>query len=186
MGLSCQSTREIVSRCDKIRRATLLNVVCGGCFSSSCWSQSDSSVTAGYVTSWVHHSFDKCTNHTQQASYVAPNVHWIVPQICSALVGIANFAIYMATIDYMIAAYGPLAASATGSNGFCRDFLAGIAALYARPLYSNILPGTKWQMAIPCVDSDCCWGNPLYSSIRILLLRILVPQEKSLCPRVGA
>ena len=44
----------------------------------------------------------------------------------------------MATIDYMIAAYGPYSASATGGNGFARDFLAGIAALYAGPLYSDI------------------------------------------------
>lgn len=35
----------------------------------------------------------------------------------------------MATIDYMVAAYGPYAASATGGNGFARDFLAAIAAL---------------------------------------------------------
>ena len=66
-----------------------------------------------------------------------------------ALIGIANFAIYMATIDYMVAAYGPRAASATGGNGFCRDLLAGIAVLYARPLYSNIMPGTKWNLPIP-------------------------------------
>lgn len=59
--------------------------------------------------------------------------HWIAPLIFSALVGIANYAIYMATIDYMVAAYGPYAASATGGNGFARDFLAGIAALYATP-----------------------------------------------------
>lgn len=30
-------------------------------------------------------------------------------------------------------AYGPYAASATGGNGFARDFLAGIAALYSVP-----------------------------------------------------
>lgn len=39
----------------------------------------------------------------------------------------------MATIDYMIASYGPYAASATGGNGFARDFLAGIAAMYSVP-----------------------------------------------------
>lgn len=39
----------------------------------------------------------------------------------------------MATIDYMIAAYGPYSASATGGNGFARDFLAGIAAMYSVP-----------------------------------------------------
>ncbi|KAK7549519.1 MFS multidrug transporter [Phyllosticta citricarpa] len=62
-----------------------------------------------------------------------PPIPWIVPLIFSALVGIANYAIYMATIDYMVAAYGPYSASATGGNGFARDFLAGIAALYATP-----------------------------------------------------
>jgi hypothetical protein len=44
-----------------------------------------------------------------------------------------KYAIYMATIDYMIASYGPYAASATGGNGFARDFLAGIAAMYSMP-----------------------------------------------------
>lgn len=46
---------------------------------------------------------------------------------------VLQFAIYMATIDYMVAAYGPYAASATGGNGFARDFLAGIAAMYSVP-----------------------------------------------------
>lgn len=41
----------------------------------------------------------------------------------------------MATIDYMVASYGPYAASATGGNGFARDFLAGIAAMYSTPFY---------------------------------------------------
>lgn len=38
-----------------------------------------------------------------------------------------------ATIDYMIHAYGPYSASATGGNGFARDLLAGIATFYATP-----------------------------------------------------
>ncbi|KAJ5670821.1 uncharacterized protein N7477_006184 [Penicillium maclennaniae] len=67
-----------------------------------------------------------------------PHVHWIAPMIFSALIAIANFSIYMATIDYMIAAYGPYAASATGGNGFARDFLAGIAAMYSVPMYKHM------------------------------------------------
>ncbi|GAB7347342.1 hypothetical protein MBLNU459_g4282t1 [Dothideomycetes sp. NU459] len=67
-----------------------------------------------------------------------PRVHWIAPMIFSALIGIANFAIYLSSVDYMIAAYGVYSASATGGNAFARDFLAGIAALYAAPLYSNL------------------------------------------------
>lgn len=44
-----------------------------------------------------------------------------------------QYAIYMATIDYMIASYGPYSASATGGNGLARDFLAGVAAMYSMP-----------------------------------------------------
>ena len=44
-----------------------------------------------------------------------------------------QYAIYMATIDYMIASYGPYSASATGGNGLARDFLAGLAAIYSMP-----------------------------------------------------
>lgn len=63
---------------------------------------------------------------------------WIVPLIFGCLIAIANYSIYMSTIDYMVAAYGPYSASATGGNGFARDFLAGIATMYANPLYNNI------------------------------------------------
>lgn len=62
-----------------------------------------------------------------------PRVHWIAPLIFTTIVGIANYAVYKSSIDYMIAAYGPYAASATGGNDLARDFLAGIAALYAHP-----------------------------------------------------
>lgn len=39
----------------------------------------------------------------------------------------------MATIDYMVASYGPYSASATGGNALARDVLAGIAAMYSMP-----------------------------------------------------
>ena len=53
----------------------------------------------------------------------------------------------MATIDYMIASYGPYSASATGGNGMSRDFLAGVAAMYSTPFYS-VFPG-KFKLAWP-------------------------------------
>ncbi|KAL2378309.1 hypothetical protein RJZ90_006107 [Blastomyces dermatitidis] len=53
----------------------------------------------------------------------------------------------MATIDYMVASYGPYSASATGGNALARDFLAGIAAMYSTPLYENI--GNKYQLEWP-------------------------------------
>jgi hypothetical protein len=50
---------------------------------------------------------------------------WIGTMFGVFLIGIANYTIYASTIDYMVAAYGFYAASATGGNGFARDFLAG-------------------------------------------------------------
>lgn len=63
---------------------------------------------------------------------------WIASLIFACLIAMANYGIYMATIDYMVAAYGPYSASATGGNGFARDFLAGIATMYSTPMYQNI------------------------------------------------
>jgi len=83
---------------------------------------------------------------------------WIVPMLFSSLVGIANFTIYMATIDYMIEAYGPYSASATGGNGFARDFLAGVATMYATPLYSNL--GNENHLA---------WASTLLGCLGVLV-----------------
>jgi hypothetical protein len=70
-----------------------------------------------------------------------PSIPWIAPTLFLILIGIANLAIYGATIDYMILAYGEkYSASACGGNGFARDFLAGVAAMYAHPLYTK-MPG---------------------------------------------
>lgn len=69
---------------------------------------------------------------------VLPKVHWIGSMIFSAIIGIANYSIYMATIDYMVCAYGPYSASATGGNGWSRDFLAGVLTLPATPFFENI------------------------------------------------
>lgn len=58
-----------------------------------------------------------------------PPIHWIGSMIFAAVVGIANYAIYMATIDYMICAYGPYSASATGGNGWAVSFIDPVPAL---------------------------------------------------------
>jgi hypothetical protein len=73
-----------------------------------------------------------------------PQCHWMGTMVFSAIIGIANYSIYMATIDYMICAYGPYSASATGGNGWSRDFLAGVLTLPATPFYSNI--GGKYHL----------------------------------------
>lgn len=38
----------------------------------------------------------------------------------------------------MICAYGPYSASATGGNGWARDFFAGVLTFAATPFFSNI------------------------------------------------
>ncbi|KAL4893135.1 major facilitator superfamily domain-containing protein [Aspergillus ambiguus] len=73
-----------------------------------------------------------------------PQCHWIGSMVFSAIVGIANYSIYMATIDYMICAYGPYSASATGGNGWARDFLAGVLTIPATPFFTNI--GGKYHL----------------------------------------
>ncbi|KAI2472872.1 MFS general substrate transporter [Annulohypoxylon bovei var. microspora] len=65
------------------------------------------------------------------AAFFATPIHWFPSMIGSCLIGIANFSIYMATIDYVLRAYGPYAASATGGNGWARDFLAATIILLA-------------------------------------------------------
>lgn len=72
------------------------------------------------------------------------NVHWMGSMVFSTCVGIANYAIYLSSVDYMVAAYGVYSASATGGNAFARDLLAGISAMYATPMYENI--GDKWHV----------------------------------------
>merc|ERR1712225_167338 len=67
-----------------------------------------------------------------------PPIHWMGTMVFAAIVGIANYSIYMATIDYMICAYGPYSASATGGNGWSRDFLAGVLTIPATPFFTNI------------------------------------------------
>ena len=66
-----------------------------------------------------------------------PPVPWIGTMVFAAIVGIANYSIYMATIDYMICAYGPYSASATGGNGWARDFLAGVLTIPATPFFTS-------------------------------------------------
>lgn len=67
-----------------------------------------------------------------------PPLHWAGIIVFSLLIGIANYAIYYATVDYMVAAYGEYSASATGGNGFARDFLAGMCALYTGKMYHKL------------------------------------------------
>ena len=79
-----------------------------------------------------------CIGYLGFALTCAPPVHWIISLLFAGVVGVANYAIYMATIDYMVAAYGPYAASATGGNGWARDLGAGALTVPAYPFFKNL------------------------------------------------
>ncbi|KAK6382449.1 hypothetical protein LTR65_010881 [Meristemomyces frigidus] len=84
-----------------------------------------------------------------------PPLHWIGSMVFAAIVGIANYSIYMATIDYMICAYGPYSASATGGNGWSRDFLAGVLTVPATPFFTNIGKESGNNLEYACTILFC-------------------------------
>ncbi|KAI1739696.1 major facilitator superfamily domain-containing protein [Xylaria scruposa] len=90
-----------------------------------------------------------------------PPLHWSISMIGTGLIGIANYSIYMATIDYMVRAYGPYSASATGGNGLARDLLAGIATPAAIPFYTKIAPHTPHSLV---------YGSAILSVISFLVV----------------
>ncbi|KAJ1328092.1 MFS transporter DHA1 family multidrug resistance protein [Microdochium nivale] len=68
-----------------------------------------------------------------------PPVHWIGTMVGSFFIGIANYAVYASTIEYMVRAYGAeYSASATGGNGWARDFLAGVLTVPSVALYTDV------------------------------------------------
>ncbi|RYC63521.1 hypothetical protein CHU98_g2660 [Xylaria longipes] len=91
------------------------------------------------------------------AGSMGPHLHWSVSMIGTGLIGIANYSIYMATIDYMVCAYGPYSASATGGNGLARDFLAGALTPAAIPFYTSMAPDRStslmWGSFMLCIIS---------------------------------
>jgi MFS family permease len=133
-----------------------------------------------------------------------PPLPWIASMIAAAIIGIANYAIYMATIDYMICAYGPYSASATGGNGWSRDFLAGVLTLPAVPFYeSEFIQMTVFVHIIDIVHrrwERCIWKpapgvriNHLVlhrytfsvRRVRYLLERPLPKSTISICSAIG-
>ena len=92
---------------------------------------------------------------------LGPPIHWIGSMVFAAIVGIANYSIYMATIDYMVCAYGPYAASATGGNGFSRDFLAGVLTIPATPFFQSM-----------CTPAPLLAENPLTHRKQISVQKI--------------
>ena len=101
---------------------------------------------------------------------IQPQLHWIGSMIFAAIIGIANYSIYMATIDYMICAYGPYSASATGGNGWSRDFLAGVLTVPATPFFSSMLNLVTYLGVVltACLDIGKSSGKNLEYGCTIL------------------
>lgn len=55
----------------------------------------------------------------------------------------------------MICAYGPYSASATGGNGWSRDFLAGILTVPATPFFTNIGAESGKNLEYACTILFC-------------------------------
>ncbi|EAL93549.1 MFS multidrug transporter, putative [Aspergillus fumigatus A1163] len=113
-----------------------------------------------------------------------PPVHWIGTMIFSAIVGIANYSIYMATIDYMVCAYGPYSASATGGNGWSRDFLAGVLTIPATPFFESELSSSLIRLIVTAADTGLHrhWRQAS-SRVRIydFVLHLIRPRHCGLC-----
>ncbi|RMJ22871.1 multidrug transporter [Aspergillus sp. HF37] len=95
-----------------------------------------------------------------------PPIHWIGSMVFSVFVGVANYSIYMATIDYMVCAYGPYSASATGGNGFARDLMAGVLTIPAVPFFQNI--GGKQHHFAYASTILFCIAVPLVASVFVI------------------
>ncbi|TIB81932.1 putative MFS multidrug transporter [Wallemia mellicola] len=100
-------------------------------------------------------------------------IHWIGVMISSAVVAIANYNIYLATVDYMVAAYGPYSSSATGGNALARDVLAGISAMFATPFYSHF---PNYTLELPTTILACI---AVVLIIPVFLLYFYGPQVRN-------
>jgi hypothetical protein len=65
------------------------------------------------------------------------------------------------TFDLKVAAYGPYSASATGGNGFARDFLAGVLTWGAIPYYDAFKPVTTLHLQ---------WANTVLGLVSCILV----------------
>ncbi len=69
---------------------------------------------------------------------IGPPLPWVASMVFVALVGIANYAIYMATIDYMICAYGPSLHLLQAETVGLAISSAGVLTIPATPFFNNI------------------------------------------------
>ncbi|KAK0666504.1 putative MFS transporter [Cercophora samala] len=106
----------------------------------------------GYIIAWI--SFIPAIRRNRKERALKPGdehaqyesrLWWLLYTAPCLPIGLIIFAwtsggppVHWAGTMYMICAYGPYSASATGGNGWSRDFLAGVLTVPATPFYTNI------------------------------------------------
>jgi len=67
-----------------------------------------------------------------------PDIHWVVPCIGLVMLGIGNFTIFQAGLNYIVDTFQLYAASAVAANTFLRCCFATAFPLVVGPMYHNI------------------------------------------------
>jgi hypothetical protein len=85
------------------------------------------------------------------------HVHWIVPIISTAFIGIGNMAVFMCISMYLIDAFSVYAASALATNTVVRSVAGAVLPLAGQKMYNALGLG---------------WGNSLLAFIALALVPI--------------
>jgi MFS family permease len=85
------------------------------------------------------------------------HVHWIVPIMSTALIGIGNMAVFMCISTYLVDAYTVYAASALAANTVIRSIMGAVLPLAGQKMYLKLGLG---------------WGNSLLAFVAIALLPV--------------
>ncbi|KAM7185337.1 MFS transporter, DHA1 family, multidrug resistance protein [Rhypophila sp. PSN 637] len=111
-------------------------------------------IAIGYVIAWVSFlpTFKRIRrkrdrNTMDEHAQFESRLWWLLYTAPCLPIGLFIFAwtsggppVHWAGSMYVVGAYGPYAASATGGNGWARDFLAGVLTIPATPFYVNMGP----------------------------------------------
>jgi MFS family permease len=74
------------------------------------------------------------------------NIHWIVPTLGIACVGLGIYEIYMAVVNYLADAYEKYAASALSAASLGRNTFGAFLPLASQALYTNL--GFQWASSL--------------------------------------
>jgi hypothetical protein len=74
------------------------------------------------------------------------DVHWIVPTLGIACVGLGIYEIYMAVVNYLADAYEKYAASALSAASLGRNSFGAFLPLASQTLYTNL--GFQWASSL--------------------------------------